>query len=88
MCVTHLTLLFLSRPGDLFKNNESNRNNNNNNNILIKFPIPQSSMALSICPNRTVASVLNIYRFMCPMPTTVSQICQKRRIITYYYYLF
>ena len=35
--------------------------------LLIKFPIPKSSTALSICPNRTVSSVLNIYRFMCPM---------------------
>ena len=33
-------------------------------------------MALSIYPNRTVASVLNIYRFMCPMPT-ISNISEK-----------
>ena len=29
-------------------------------------------MALSICPIRTVSSVLNIYRFMCPMPTILN----------------
>ena len=29
-------------------------------------------LALSICPNRTVSSVLNIYQFMCPMPTVLN----------------
>ena len=29
-------------------------------------------LALSICPNRTVSSVLNIYQFMCPMPTILN----------------
>ena len=47
----------------------ADNNNNNNNSILVKFPIPKSSMALSICPNRTVASVLKRHR----LPIHVSQ---------------
>ena len=46
---------------------------------LYEYSKAKSSMAVSICPNRAVASVLNVCRFMCPKtPAEVlSQISRK-----------